>query len=478
MPQLSLVESVMKYRLCNSYRLEGWKKLPTGLFHVDTGETVFLPLDKYRLLLHMNGRDKFCENDLTEQDKEFIKRLLDRNIIYECSKEEPLLPEQEYHYYNRTYIAYVHWAITGKCNYRCRHCYMYAPKAKFPEPSMEECRKIISGMQDAGVRAVALTGGEPLVRSDFLELADEIISHGIQIHSIYTNGALVTDELLEELEKRGQKPRFHISFDGIEWHDWLRGIPGAKDNAIRTFARCQAHGNEVYAAMCVHRRNRHEMFETVKYLASCGVSRTRIKFMLPNGMWAEQYADESLSMDMAVESLMDFIDAFFKAGMPSSVIVDNLFEYHCGQNLCMIPYARNCRQNGYLCKKAATTPYIGPSGDVLPCMTLGGCEFRNRFPNALETPLSQIMEKSYYHDVTHMKKKEFFDLHSECKNCPERAVCTTGCRACTTKDYLDLDQWNCTFLRGGYYHKIDQAIRKAIQKYGLENEVQYICFTD
>ena len=468
----------MKYRLCDSYRLEGWKGLPTGLFNVESNTAVFLPSDQYRLLLHMNGMEELKEDNLSEQDNKIIQKLLEQKIIRKCLKEEPLAQEQKYHYYDRTYISFVHWAVTGKCNYRCKHCYMYAPQAKFPEPSLEECRKVICEMRDAGVRSIALTGGEPLVRRDFLDLVDEIVSRGIQIRSIYTNGALVTDMLLEELEKRGQKPQFHISFDGEKWHDWLRGVEGAKDAAFRAILRCRAHGNEVYSAMCVHRRNRHEMFETVQYLASCGVSRTRIKFMLPNGMWADQYSNESLNMDEATEALADFIDAFFAAGMPSSVIADNMFEFHQESNICTISYVRKCQESGYLCKKAAVNPYIGPTGVVLPCMTLGGCEFQNRFPNVLHTPLSQIMTESYYHDVTHMKKRDFFARHEECKHCSEREICTTGCRACTTKDYLNLDKWNCEFLRGGYYRKIDAAIRNAIQKYGLENEVRYICSTN
>ena len=465
----------MIYRLCDSYRLEGWKGLPTGVYDSVTGETFFLPPEQYRILLHMNGTEDLPTERMTPQDRELVSRLTEKNIIRACAAPEPLSPEQKFHYYDRTFIAYAHWAVTGRCNYRCKHCYMYAPQARFPEPSFEDCRTVIRSMQDAGVRSVALTGGEPLVRSDFLNLAEEIVSHGIRIHSIYTNGALVTDQLLDALEALGQKPRFHISYDGQKYHDWLRGVPGARQSALRAIERCRAHGNEVYAAMCVHRKNMNEVFETVRFLAACGVSRTRIKFMLPNGMWADEHSADSLSIAEATDILTGFIDEFFAAGMPSGIIADAMFQYDHRQKTCLIPYIRNCGEEAFLCRKAAVTPYISPTGTVLPCMTLGGCDFQSQFPNILETPLAQIMSASYYHDVTHMKKKEFFDMHDRCKSCAERAVCTTGCRACTTKDYLEPDPWNCAFLRGGYYRLIDAAIRSAIEKYHLEDEVIYSC---
>ena len=31
------------------------------------------------------------------------------------------------------FVRTAHWSITGKCNYRCRHCYMSAPDAKLGE---------------------------------------------------------------------------------------------------------------------------------------------------------------------------------------------------------------------------------------------------------------------------------------------------------------------------------------------------------
>lgn len=468
----------MRYRLCDQYRLTGWKGLLTGVYDSLRGETFFLADEAYRVLLHMNGIEDLQEEELSNREKQFIAEFVQNGLVFPCCEIKPLAPQQKYLYHDNPYVAYVHWAITGKCNYRCKHCYMYAPIERFPEPGPDEYRKMIRDMSDAGVHSIALTGGEPLVRNDFMELAGEIVSSGIHIHSIYTNGALVTDKLLLELERLGQKPRFHISYDGQQYHDWLRGIPGAAESALHAMDICHAHGNEVYAAMCVYDKNCHDIFDTVQSLASHGVTRTRVKFMLPNGMWADEHASESLSIEEAVNAVIEFINSFFAAGMPSDVVVDSMFQYNRKQKFCTIPYAQNCTKDRFLCSKAAVTPYIGPTGVMLPCMTLGGCDFQDRFPNILTIPFGQALSDTYYHEVTHMKKQEFFSIHKECADCSERHICTTGCRACATEDYLGLDRWNCDFLRGGHYRRVDEAICNAIAKYCPEERKNYLCFTD
>lgn len=70
---------------------------------------------------------------------------------------------------------------------------------------------------------VSLTGGEALTRRDFFEIVDALLEHGIVITLIYSNGALVNENVLKEFENRKIWPGFNISFDGVEgWHDWLR----------------------------------------------------------------------------------------------------------------------------------------------------------------------------------------------------------------------------------------------------------------
>ena len=153
-----------------------------------------------------------------------------------------LSKEQKYRRYPCHHYEMAQWSITGKCNYRCRHCFMYAPDAVMGEPTYEQCRKIMDELEECGIDKVSLTGGEPLVRRDFWKLVDELRDRGIGITAVYTNGKLLDDAFFRELDARKMHPAFQTSFDGVGWHDWLRGIPGAETAALDAFRRCREHG--------------------------------------------------------------------------------------------------------------------------------------------------------------------------------------------------------------------------------------------
>ena len=71
------------------------------------------------------------------------------------------------------------------------------------------------------------------------------------ITTIYSNGKLVTEELLDQLAERGIHPEFNMSYDGVDgWHDWLRGIPNAGKIAEDAFLRCKRKGFPTGALMC------------------------------------------------------------------------------------------------------------------------------------------------------------------------------------------------------------------------------------
>ena len=87
--------------------------------------------------------------------------------------------------------------ITARCNLNCRHCYINLPAAdrmtEDKELSLVEIQEIV----DEAVSLVALwcvvTGGEPLLRDDFLDIYLHLKRRGLLV-SIFTNGTLVTEE--------------------------------------------------------------------------------------------------------------------------------------------------------------------------------------------------------------------------------------------------------------------------------------------
>ena len=116
------------------------------------------------------------------------------------------------------------FSITGQCNYNCLHCSVNAPEAPLGEFSFERIEELLDEMKDCGLKNIVLIGGEPLVRRDFMQIVDAILQRGMFVVQIFTNGSLVNDALLDELDKRNISPTFMSSFDGVGYHDIMRGV--------------------------------------------------------------------------------------------------------------------------------------------------------------------------------------------------------------------------------------------------------------
>jgi len=93
----------------------------------------------------------------------------------------------------------VSWNITRKCNLRCVHCYIDAGEAEANELTTKEALDVVDQMAEVGVPLILFTGGEPLVRRDFFEIAQYARDRGIKL-VLSTNGTLITPEVAKRLK--------------------------------------------------------------------------------------------------------------------------------------------------------------------------------------------------------------------------------------------------------------------------------------
>ena len=115
-------------------------------------------------------------------------------------------------------IEYVRISLTDRCNLRCRYC--------MPEEGVEKLRhedilrfdeivRIVRALASLGVRKVRLTGGEPLVRRNVVELVREIHAvPGIETIAMTTNGVMLAD-MAEDLVQAGLTG-INISLDTLK----------------------------------------------------------------------------------------------------------------------------------------------------------------------------------------------------------------------------------------------------------------------
>lgn len=103
-------------------------------------------------------------------------------------------------------INYVRLAVTDRCNLRCFYCMpaegiQYLPKRELL--TFEEIERLVSILASMGITKVRLTGGEPFVRTDLIQLIRRIVAvPGVEDVHITTNGVL-TAPYIPELKKLG-----------------------------------------------------------------------------------------------------------------------------------------------------------------------------------------------------------------------------------------------------------------------------------
>lgn len=200
-----------KYYILNEpFCLRGYDKLPYALLRRPDNSIQFVKKDTFWALSLCDGKTDCTLPIFPENVRKTVTELVKNGIARECEYGAELTDDQKYKLYENRFVSSAHWSITGKCNYRCRHCYMSAPEAKLGELSHETVMDIIRQIDECGITRVSLTGGEPLVRSDFEEIVRELSKRKIRITQIYSNGFLVNEKLLDMLESYGQKPEFNM----------------------------------------------------------------------------------------------------------------------------------------------------------------------------------------------------------------------------------------------------------------------------
>jgi MoaA/NifB/PqqE/SkfB family radical SAM enzyme len=129
-------------------------------------------------------------------------------------------------------------SATMRCNFKCPGCWA-AEYSQVPDLGMDLLEKVITeGRDDMGIYFWTITGGEPFIRKDLLDLYDRFSDC---FFHIYTNGVLITDEVADRIAALGNVAPM-VSVEGLrEATDKRRG-EGAWDRIISVMKRLKERG--------------------------------------------------------------------------------------------------------------------------------------------------------------------------------------------------------------------------------------------
>lgn len=162
------------------------------------------------------------------------------------------------------------WPYAG-CNHHCVSCDIWRDRSR-RELSADEVRTWARDWGDLGVRAVILTGGEPLMHHDLFELADTIPRDGVGVMLLSTGGLLArhAENVVRTCDV------VLVSLDGPEpVHNAVRRTPHAFRALVKGMAAVREKDPEaIFFGRCtVHRHNFRYLSETVAAAQELGVNR-------------------------------------------------------------------------------------------------------------------------------------------------------------------------------------------------------------
>ncbi len=131
------------------------------------------------------------------------------------------------------------WNLIRRCNLTCLHCYSISADIDFPgELSTAEVLGVMDDLKAFNVRALILSGGEPLLRPDLFEIAARGKALGFYL-GLSTNGTLIDAPLARRIAHAGFD-YVGISLDGLwQTHDRFRRKAGAFDKSLAALRLCR-----------------------------------------------------------------------------------------------------------------------------------------------------------------------------------------------------------------------------------------------
>jgi len=193
--------------------------------------------------------------------------------------------------------------LTTYCNLRCKFCFSKSGKPRKNEMETSEIKRVIRQLKEMEVLSVFLTGGEPTLHPDFIEIVNYIYNLGLDCF-VLTNGTQLSEELLSQMPNRVY---IVMSFDGIDSHASSHG--GLDFTEVKKrFALVKRFDFPFTAQYVLHKGNLADLEKTYEWCGENEIDFAAID-LYPTGRalsHPELFLTDSDSEDMARLALSKF----------------------------------------------------------------------------------------------------------------------------------------------------------------------------
>jgi radical SAM protein with 4Fe4S-binding SPASM domain len=250
--------------------------------------------------------------------------------------------------------------LTRRCNLRCRHCFQVERSG--PELTTPQWETVLRRLADAGVLFLTFTGGEPALRSDFLDVVKLARSMTFAVR-IKTNGVLLDEAACDALVAAAVM-EVHFSFYAVdaELHDRVTGLAGSHARMLAAARRLRDRGIHVLLN-CPLQADTFDGYERVIAFAEA----ERMDWSFDPGIKVQEDGCAGPADFRLSPAQLERLFSDPRLSMPLE-----------GQD--------PARKLGTtVCRVAKAMVAVAPNGDVWPCLSL-----LDPIGNLLESPLESI----------------------------------------------------------------------------------------
>lgn len=299
----------------------------------------------------------------------------------------------------------LHLHLTNQCNLHCPHCYMKSGIAYEDELTTDEIKKLCKDFSSIGGNFVSISGGEPILRTDFYEIVKYISDLGMDI-CIFSNGIAWDEKMIKQIAALHIEG-IQISIDGYDEASNARIRGGNSFNkALNTADLLIKHGIPVKIAVTpLYDMLQNHTEDYIKFatdlLKKYGTQALSINFSYGIMPGRKINADKIEQTKKDYHNLVDQITSAIYKDISLDSFVDNIID----------TIYDSCGYGGL---------NILANGDIYFC---------DRIPNA--SPNGNIRKNSFSEIYELMKIAENagkIDNFKPCSNCALKYICGGGCR--------------------------------------------------
>lgn len=359
-------------------------------------------------------------------------------------------------YDGKNFLGRVMFHITGRCNQNCKHCYMASQK--WNELSFTEIAGLIRQAKELNVASFSITGGEPFVREDLIDILREMDRNEMKIEGIFTNGTMVLDSFLDQMNDLQEVP-FFVSINGSapEDHDQFGASNGSFDKAIETIGMLVSRGIKVFGntSLNVFLENEEQIRKLYELVKSLGIYRWRVSGPFLEGNWKTNFQTFGISPDKELSIMLTLLQIWLADGKPFEMELGHVFRYIEGK--CI---RRSYKKGDYVCDYFRDRIVLMPDGGIGACSLLVTPQYL--VGNIRQQSLRAIWESDsmrYYKDL---KISDMLD--DRCRDCHQLAECGLGCRAnaaLINGKYEDIDPEICGICMHPLYNQFKKVIENS-----------------